>query len=117
MATMQEQLTDFPTRLASDTFELANIPPKTLKVLSIPKRLTQFATSIEANHRAAKQARARAHFAAKMGYVLEEVDEPGLCVELLAAAGLFALLLIAPIMRQAHRFSHACRLGQNRKDR
>lgn len=117
MATMQEQLSTPMTRIASDTIRLTTTPPKRREVWSIPKQLVQFAAAIAANHRAAKRVKARADLAAKMGLVLEEADEPGLCLELLAGAGLLVLLLIAPIMKQANKFSRARRLVPDHKER
>lgn len=52
---------------------------------ALGNQLLRAATSVGANARAAKRARSRAEFAAKMGIVEEEVDESSYWIELLVA--------------------------------
>lgn len=54
---------------------------------SLGNQLLRSATSVGANARAAKRARSRAEFAAKLGIVEEEIDESSYWIELLIALG------------------------------
>ena len=52
------------------------------------RQLLRSGTSVAANYRAARRARSRREFLAKMGIVEEEADESSFWLELLAEAGL-----------------------------
>src|SRR5438874_11326029 len=54
----------------------------------IGRQLLRAGTSVAANYRAARRARSRREFLAKMGIVEEEADESSFWLELLAEAGL-----------------------------
>jgi len=54
------------------------------------RQLLRSGTSVAANYRAARRARSRKEFLAKMGIVEEEADESSFWLELLADAGLTA---------------------------
>jgi four helix bundle protein len=103
MATMHEQLNTLPVRMASEAIRLTTTAPKKLEIWTIPGRIVGSVRSVLENYHAAREARARAKFAAKMGLVLEDPDEGSFWLELLTAAGLSALLLIASTTKQASK--------------
>ena len=57
--------------------------PRATEAQVIGKQLLRCGTSVAANYRAACRARSRAEFIAKLGIVLEEVDESVLWIEML----------------------------------
>lgn len=57
--------------------------PRSTEAQVIGKQLLRSGTSVAANYRAACRARSRAEFVAKLGIVLEEVDESVLWIEML----------------------------------
>lgn len=61
--------------------------PRTGPALRLANQLTDSATSVAANYRAACRARSRAEFAAKVGVALEESDESEFWLELMDAKG------------------------------
>ena len=62
--------------------------PKTTTASVIGKQLLRSGTSVGANYRSACRGRSKADFAAKLGIVLEEVDECGYWMELLIDSGI-----------------------------
>lgn len=57
--------------------------PRTISGRAIGNQLVRSATSVGANYRAACRSRSRAEFAAKLGVVAEEADEPLYWLELI----------------------------------
>ena len=68
----------------------------------IGKQLLRSATSVGANYRAAKRARSRAEFVAKMGVVEEEADECVYWLELLTGASLVKPGRVADLTDEAN---------------
>jgi four helix bundle protein len=71
---------DSPLLIQSRAFALSvatliNFIPDTIQGRVIAQQLMKSATSTAANYRAARRARSKAEFAAKLGVVLEEIDE------------------------------------------
>lgn len=60
-------------------------------------------TSVAANYRAARRARSRREFIAKMGIVEEEADEAQLWLELIQESGLPASRPIGPLRDEARQ--------------
>jgi four helix bundle protein len=56
---------------------------------------------VGANYRAAGRGRSRAEFAAKMGIVVEEIDETQYWLELLVESGIVKADRLAPLMAEA----------------
>lgn len=78
--------TDFRHRtfaFAARTVRFVESLPNSATNRALGHQLLRAATSVGANARAAKRARSRAEFAAKMGIVEEEVDESSFWIELL----------------------------------
>src|SRR5262249_9466159 len=66
--------------------KLCNVLTKSVAARAIASQLVRCGTSVGANYRAAGRARLRAEFIAKMGVVVEEIDETQYWLELLADA-------------------------------
>ena len=77
-----------------------NLPNNT-KGRIIADQIMRSATSVAANYRAACRGRSRAEFISKLGTVLEEADETGLWLELIADDGLLPRKRISPLLREA----------------
>jgi four helix bundle protein len=65
------------------------------------KQLLRCGTSVAANYRASCRARSRAEFAARIGVVLEEADESGFWLEMLADAGIVKVALLKELMQES----------------
>lgn len=83
MSSQSEQLRDRTKDFALRTVKLFRALPKSTEAQVIGKQLLRSGTSVAANYRAACRARSRAEFVAKLGVVLEEVDECVLWIEML----------------------------------
>ena len=64
--------------------------PKTEEGRVIGKQLLRSGTSVAANYRAVCRSRSRAEFVAKLGVVVEEIDETVFWLELLSDVGIMA---------------------------
>jgi four helix bundle protein len=63
--------------------------PRTEEARILGRQLLRSGTSVAANYRAACRARSKAEFIAKLGVVVEEIDETVFWIELLAESGTF----------------------------
>jgi len=59
-------------------------------------------TSVAANYRAAGRARSRAEFVAKLGIVVEEIDETVFWIELLSETEVLSQEKTRPILKEAN---------------
>jgi four helix bundle protein len=62
-------------KFALSCFNLAKTIPKTLENRDFIRQLLRASSSVSFNYRAARRARSRAEFIAKLGTVVEEADE------------------------------------------
>jgi four helix bundle protein len=67
----------------------------------IGKQLLRSGTSVGANYRAACRSRSRAEFLARLGVVVEEIDETVYWLDLLAASNILAQPRLAALQREA----------------
>lgn len=65
------------------------------------KQLLRSGTSVAANYRATGRARSRAEFAAKMGVVVEEIDETVFWIEMLADSGVVKRARLEDLLKEA----------------
>jgi four helix bundle protein len=65
------------------------------------KRLLRCGTSVAANYRASCRARSRAEFAARIGIVVEEADESGFWLELLADSEIVRMALLKELLQES----------------
>lgn len=75
MSSQSEQLRERTKAFALRIVILFRSLPRATEAQVIAKQLLRSGTSVAANYRAARHARSRAEFIAKIGVVLEEVDE------------------------------------------
>ena len=76
---------------AIDVVRFVRNLPRGLPTDILGRQLLRSGTSVAANYRAARRARSRREFLAKMGIVEEEADESAFWLELLLDAGLTGL--------------------------
>jgi len=69
------------------------------------KQLLRCGTSVAANYRAVCRARSRAEFIAKIGIVVEEVDEAVLWLELLTESGIISREKTEELLREARELT------------
>jgi four helix bundle protein len=79
--------------------------PKNRKGRILGDQLLRSATSVAANYRAACRARSTAEFAAKLGNVLEEVDESALWMELITDGGLLKAPRVSALLAEANELA------------
>lgn len=70
-----EELKDRTKSFAYRVIRLYRTLPKTAEADVVGKQVLRSATSVAANYRAATRARSRVEFIAKLGVVVEEIDE------------------------------------------
>jgi four helix bundle protein len=75
--------------------------PRTADAQVMGKQLLRCGTSVAANYRASCRARSRAEFAARIGIVVEEADESGFWMEMLAEAGIVRLTLLKKLLEES----------------
>ena len=88
MSSQSEQLRERTKAFALRVVRLFRSLPRATEAQVIGKQLLRSGTSVAANYRAACRARSKAEFVAKIGIVLEEVDESVLWIEMLSDAGI-----------------------------
>ena len=78
-----KELQDRTKRFAIRIVKMFKALPKTDEARIIGKQVLRSGTSVAANYRAACRARSKAEFTAKLGVVVEEIDETVFWMELL----------------------------------
>lgn len=68
----------------------------------IGKQLMRSGTSVAANYRAVGRSRSKAEFVAKIGVVVEEIDETVFWLELLSDVGIMAASRIHALLQEAN---------------
>ena len=101
MPTNAQQLRDRTKRFAFDVIDLVKALPRNIATDAIARQLVKAGTSVAANHRAAGRARSHREFIAKLGIVVEEVDEAELWLEALLSCHLASSALVEPRYREA----------------
>jgi four helix bundle protein len=99
--TNAQPLRDRTKRFAFDIIELVKSLPRNIATDAIARQLIKSGTSVSANHRAAGRARSHREFVARIGVVVEEVDETELWLEALLECRLAPATLIEPRYREA----------------
>jgi four helix bundle protein len=88
-------------RLAFDVIDLVKLLPRNLASDAIARQLIRSGTSVTSNHRAAGRARSRREFVAKLGIVVEEIDETELWLEALSECNLAPGISLERLSREA----------------
>ena len=101
MASGPQQLRDRTKRFAFDVIDVVKSLPRNMATDAIARQLIRAGTSVAANHRAAGRARSHREFVAKLGIVVEEVDEAELWLEALLTCQLAPPNAVEPLYREA----------------
>lgn len=86
----KELLRDRTKNFGLRVIKLVDSLPKTTSGYVVAKQLMRSGTSVGANYRAACMGKSRADFVAKLGIVLEEIDESCFWLEIIIESGLMA---------------------------
>src|SRR5438552_3716698 len=105
MKTQPEQLRDRTKAFALRIIRLFRSLPYKTDTQVLGKQLLRCGTSVAANYRAACRARSKAEFVAKIGVVVEEVDETILWLELLTESGIVPLDKMESLLKEAHELT------------
>ena len=97
-AELKERTFDFGVRVV----RLVESLPKNTTAQVIGRQLLRAGTSVGANYRAAKRARSRADFIAKLGIVEEECDETIYWIELLIALEVLKPARVSELLTEAN---------------
>jgi len=76
--------------------------PKTDDAIVLGKQLLRSGTSVAANYRATCRARSRAEFIARLGVVVEEIDETVLWIELLGESETLPRARLSSLLKEAN---------------
>src|SRR5690348_11172670 len=85
-----------------DVVKLVQELPRTWSANSLGNQLLRAGTSVGANYRAARRARSRREFMAKLGIVEEEADESLFWLELLSETGIVAAERVSALQKEAN---------------
>src|SRR5262249_2523046 len=82
-------------------FKLVGALPQTIQGKVVAAQLIRSGTSAAANYRAARRARSKPEFVAKLGVVEEEADESALWLELIIETELLSAAKVRPLLVEA----------------
>ncbi|MHB8655478.1 MAG: four helix bundle protein [Terriglobia bacterium] len=102
MITLPEQLRRRTKNFALRIVRLFRELPKKDEARMIGRQVFRSGTSVAANYRAVCRARSKAEFIAKMGIVVEEIDETVFWLELLVETGLVAENQMKGLLKEAN---------------
>jgi four helix bundle protein len=105
LSSQSEQLRERTKNFALRIVKLFRALSKSTGAQVIGKQLLRCGTSVAANYRAACRARSRAEFIAKLGIVLEEVDESVLWIEMLIDLGIIKKERTAQLLDEARQIT------------
>jgi four helix bundle protein len=100
-----EELKTRTKALAIRVIRLFRALPRSVEAQVIGKQLLRSGTSVGANYRAACRSRSRQEFVAKLGLVVEEADEAGYWLELLADVGIMPARRLESLLREANELT------------
>ncbi|HET9181290.1 MAG TPA: four helix bundle protein [Candidatus Angelobacter sp.] len=105
LSSKSEQLRDRTKAFALRIVRLFRSLPRATEAQVIGKQLLRSGTSVAANYRAACRARSKAEFVAKLGVVLEEVDESVLWIEMLIDAGIMKKSRLDSLLNESRQLT------------
>lgn len=79
--------------------------PKTIEGRTISNQIIRSGTSVGANYRAVLRARSTAEFIAKLGIVIEEVDESAFWLEIIIESGLIKKELVESLLKETNEIT------------
>jgi four helix bundle protein len=105
LSSQSEQLRERTKAFALRIVRLFRSLPRATEAQVIGKQLLRSGTSVAANYRAACRARSKAEFVAKLGVVLEEVDESVLWIEMLIDAEIMKKSRLDPLLNESRQLT------------
>ena len=105
LSSQSEQLRERTKAFALRIVKLFRSLPRAIEAQVIGKQLLRSGTSVAANYRAACRARSRAEFVAKLGVVVEEVDECVLWIEMLIDAEILKKARLDQLLNEARQLT------------
>jgi four helix bundle protein len=105
VSSQSEQLRERTKAFALRIVRVFRSLPRAVEGQIIGKQLLRSGTSVAANYRAACRARSRAEFIAKIGIVLEEVDESVLWLEMLIDLGILKKGRLDQLLSEARQLT------------
>lgn len=99
------ELKDRTLQFGLRIMRLVNALPRTSAGRAIGNQLIRSGTSVGANYRAACRGRSKAEFIAKLGIVVEEVDECGYWLELIMKGELLPVEKVQPLYQEAEELT------------
>ncbi len=97
-----EELKNRTKAFAYKVIRLYRTLPKTTEADVVGKQVLRSATSVAVNYRAATRARSRAEFIAKLGVVVEEIDETLFWLECISDNMIVNPTLMAPLIKESN---------------
>lgn len=95
---LQSRCRDFAIRIV----KLFRALPRSTEAQVLGKQVLRSGTSVAANYRAACRARSKAEFIAKLGVVVEEIDETVFWLDLLVATDVIQLARLSSLLNEAN---------------
>jgi len=105
MATATDQLRSRTKTFALRILRLFRNLPRSTEAQILGKQLLRSGTSAAANYRATCRARSRAEFVAKLGVVVEEMDETVFWLELLVEGRIIAEKRLKALLQEANELT------------
>jgi len=102
MRYVAEELKNRSKQFALRVVKLYQAIPRRDEARVIGKQVLRSGTSVAANYRAACRARSKAEFVAKIGVVVEEIDETVFWLELLVESGLVPKARMEKLLAEAN---------------
>lgn len=101
----EAELKERTKRFALRVMRLVDALPSSASGRAIASQLVRAGTSVGANYRAACRGRSKAEFAAKLGVCVEEADECGFWLELIAEGSLLPEPKLTELRQEAHELT------------
>ncbi len=89
-------------KFALRVIKLFQALPRTEESRTLGKQLLRSSTSVAANYRAVCRSRSKAEFMARLGIVVEEIDETVFWLELLVESGILSGTRLESLQREAN---------------
>ena len=102
MDTPAEQIKRRAKQFALRIIRLFRALPRAAEAQVIGRQLLRSGTAVAANYRAVCRARSKAEFVAKIGVVVEEIDETVFWLEMLVEAGIVRANRMEPLLKEAN---------------
>ncbi len=97
----ERELLERTKQFALRIFKLVGALPQTIQGRAVASQLIRSGTSVAANYRAARRARSKPEFVAKLGVVEEEADESAFWLELIMETNLLSATKVEPLLSEA----------------